>query len=290
MDSVRIVQRVVRRFQAAARKRPLDPEKMTKLLLWVRKNPKLEKTLKDLWPVFDYLGWKIEEIRGGTKFTAPVGDTFEAQHFFDFIGREYPFMILDSEGVSLDKWLTKNHFQDQALEALQMEPYEAEVERKKQERDERARVGKATCPCCFGPFMLLPKSKKGDSSMPGMVIHGYKRPGVGYLQGECFGNGWPPFELSSNGTKAYEGYLESILKELEKGLGRLERDEDDTLILGPKGYSRESTDPAKWVIYLAEAIKHQGSQIREVSRILDMLKKRLASWEPHPERLGFTTK
>jgi hypothetical protein len=50
-----IVQRVVRRFQAAARKRPLDPEKMTKLLLWVRKNPKLGKTLKELWPVFDYL-------------------------------------------------------------------------------------------------------------------------------------------------------------------------------------------------------------------------------------------
>lgn len=290
MDSVRIVQRVVRRFQAVARRRPLDPEKMTKLLLWVRKNPKLEKPLKELWPVFDYLHWKIEPIKGGTKFTAPVGDTFETGFFFDYIGREYPFLIRDSEGISLDKWLTKNHFQDQVLEALQMESYEAETERKKQERDERARVGKATCPCCFGAFMLAPKAKKGDRSMPGMVIHGYRRPGIGYLQGECFGNGWPPFELSSGGTKAYEGYLESILKELERGLGRLERDEEDTLILGLRGYSRKDTDPAKWVIYLEEAVKHQASQIREVSRIIDLLGKRLASWEPHPERLSLVIK
>jgi hypothetical protein len=264
----------------------LDPEKMTKLLLWVRKNPKLGKTLRELWPVFDYLHWKIEPIKGGTKFTDPVGDTFETGSFFDFIGREYPFLIRDSEGISLDKWLTKNHFQDQVLEALQMESYEAETEKKRQDRDERARVGKATCSCCFGPFMLLPRAKKGDRSMPGIVLHGYKRPGVGYLQGECFGNGWPPFELSSEGTKAYEGYLEVILKELESGLRRLERDEEDTLIIGLKAYSRKDTQPEKWPYYLNRAIEHQTSQVREVSNILDLLRKRLTSWEPHPEHLG----
>ena len=286
MDSALIVQRVVRRFQASARKRPLDPEKMTKLLLWVRKNPKLGKTLKDLWPVFDYLGWKIEEVDSRTKFIAPSGATFETQNFFDFIGREYPFLVKNSEGITLEKWLTKNHFQDQVLEALQMESYEAEAERKKQERDERARVGKAMCPCCFGHFMLLPKSKKGDSSMPGMIIHGYKRPGVGYLQGECFGNGWPPFELSAEGGKAYAVYLGSILKDLEKGLGRLQRDEENTLIIGFRAYARKSTPPENWPFYLKEATEHQEHQIQNISNILDLLRKKISTWEPHPERLA----
>lgn len=285
MDSVRIVQRVVRRFQAAARRRPLDPEKMTKLLLWVRKNPKFEKTIKELWPVFDLLHWGIEPSGSGTKFTAPRGDTFETQTFFEFIGREYPFLIRDSEGISLDKWMTKNHFYDQVLEALQMESYESEVERKKRDRDERARVGKATCPCCFGAFMLAPRARKGDRSMPGMVIHGYRRPGVGYLQGECFGNGWPPFELSSEGSKAYLVRLKKILGDLKDGLGRLERDEQNILIIGLNAHKRDDTDPEKWTSYLETCIGQQKSQVQEVTRILGVVQKRLSSWEPHPERL-----
>jgi len=285
MDSVCIVQSVVRRFQAAARRRPLDSEKMTKLLLWVRKNPKLGKPLKELWPIFDLLHWKIEPIRGGTKFTSPVGASFETESFFDFIGREYPFLIRDSEGVSLDQWMTKNHFQDQVLEALQMESYEAETERKKQEREERARVGKATCPCCFGPFMLTPKAKKGDRSMPGMVLHGYRRPGIGYLQGECFGSGWPPFELSSDGSEAYVVHLREILEDLKDVFGRLERDEQDILIIGLNAHKRDETEPKRWASYLKICIEQQKAQIQEVTRILGVVQKRLSSWEPHPERL-----
>ena len=284
-----IVQRVVRRFQAAVRKRPLDPEKMTKLLLWVRKNPKLGKTLKELWPVFDYLNWKIEPIKGGTKFTAPVGDTFETGSFFDYIGREYPFIIKDRDGVTLDKWLTKNHFQDQVLEALQMDSYEAETERKKQEREEKARVGRATCPCCFRPFMLLPRAKKGDRSMPGIVLHGYRRPGTGYLQGECFGNGWPPFEISSEGTKEYLFQLNSFLRDLNTRLGRLERDEEDTLVIGfLKAYTRSNTSPVEWERYREMAISHEKAQIREVTSVRDLVSSKLTSWEPHPELLGLT--
>lgn len=279
------VQRIVRRFQAAIRKRPLDSEKMTKLLLWIRKNPKLEKPLKELWPVFDYLHWKIEPIKGGTKFTAPVGDTFETHNFYDSIGRDYPFLIKDSEGVSLDKWLTKNHFYDQVLEALQMESYEAEVAQKKREKDERARVGKATCPCCFAPFMLLPKARKGNRSMPGVVLHGYRRPGVGYLQGECFGSGWPPFELSSEGSEAYLVHLKGLLKSLKEVLGNLERNELSVLIIGLKAYKKDETDPSKWAHYLETSIDQQKAQIQEVLRVLSLVQKNLNSWEPHPERL-----
>lgn len=290
MDSIRTVQKVVRRFQAAARRRPLDPEKMTKLLLWVRKNPKLGKPLKELWPVFDLLHWEIEPIKRGTKFTAPGGATFETGSFFDSIERDYPFLIRDSEGISLDKWMIKNHFYDQVLEALQMESYEAEVERKKQDREERARVGKATCPCCFGAFMLTPKATKGDRSMPGMVLHGYRRPGVGYLKGECFGNGWPPFELSSEGSKAYLVRLGKILEDLKDGLGKLERDDQDVLIIGLNTHKRDETEPSKWANYLDTSIGQQKAQVQEVTRVISLVQKNLSSWEPHPERLSLVTK
>lgn len=134
--------------------------------------------------------------------------------------------------------------------------------------------------------MLLSRAKKGDRSMPGIVLHGYKRPGLGYLQGECFGNGWPPFELSAEGTKAYEGYLEVLMKELEFRLGRLERDEEDVLVIGLRSYSRKDIPTDKWITYLDMALKHQISQIREVSRVQDLVQKKLVSWEPHPERLA----
>jgi hypothetical protein len=194
-------------------------------------------------------------------------------------------LIRDSDGASLDQWLTKNHFQDQVLEALQLESYEAETERKKQEREELARVGKATCPCCFGPFMLTPKAKKGDRSMPGMVLHGYRRPGVGYLQGECFGSGWPPFELSSDGSEAYLARLKGILDDLKKELGKLERDEQDILLVGLNAHKRNETEPERWASYLKICIEQQKAQIQEVTRILGVVQKRLSSWEPHPERL-----
>jgi hypothetical protein len=280
---------VVRRFEAAQRK-PLSPEKMTKLLLWIRKNPRLGKTLKELMPAFDHLGWKVEVGNpSGVRFLAPDGATFVSKNLFAYdeedLGRNYPFIIENSDGLTLEKWVNQHHFQDQVLEDLHMESLVIETERKKLEKEERARVGKATCSCCFGPFMLLPRAKKGDRSLPGVVLHGYKRPGQGYLEGECFGNGWPPFELSSEGTSAYLVHLDDLLKSLEKFHGRLERDEVDTLIVGFQAHLRADTPPEKWAIYLRDAIQHSTFEVRNVTGVRDLVKKKLGSWEPHPERL-----
>jgi hypothetical protein len=279
-----LAKKVAQRYLTAVR--TVDPAKLQKLLLWIRKNPKLEKPIKELKPAFDHLGWVIEPIRGGTKFTSPKGSTFETPSFYDFIGQKYPFLVKDFKDINtLAMWLTHNRFQDQVLEVLQMESIEIENERRQRDREERARVGKATCPCCFGPFMLLPRAKKGDRSLPGIVLHGYRRPGRGYLEGECFGNGWPPFELSSEGTAAYLEHLDLLLKGLASALGRLERDEEDTLIFGLKGYSREDTPPEKWAALLEEATKQQKFKVNEVTKVRDLVQKKLASWEPHPELL-----
>lgn len=39
--------------------------------------------------------------------------------------------------------------------------------------------------------------KRTKSGLPTMVHHGYRRPGVGYILGDCFGVGYPPYELSA---------------------------------------------------------------------------------------------
>lgn len=51
-----------------------------------------------------------------------------------------------------------------------------------------------TCPCCFRPIAI------GDGKM---VLHGYRRPGDGHTQGQCFGVNFLPLEESTAGLEAY---------------------------------------------------------------------------------------
>jgi hypothetical protein len=86
------------------------------------------------------------------------------------------------------------------------------------------RVGK--CPVCFGDFI----ADKG-----GMVLHGYQRPGHGYLVGDCYGVNFPCLETSVEGSVAY---LEKVLKpglvDALASLGRLQTAQEVTI----PGHSR----------------------------------------------------
>jgi hypothetical protein len=53
-----------------------------------------------------------------------------------------------------------------------------------------------TCPCCFGEF----KVRDIDNANHRMVMHGFSRPGIGYLIGGCLGVDQIPFEYSTAGT------------------------------------------------------------------------------------------
>ncbi len=73
-----------------------------------------------------------------------------------------------------------------------------------------------TCPVCYhhqrlrtmnmGTWPRAMKDAKlhleADAKF-GMVHHGYRRPGVGFIMGDCYGVGWPPWELSPNGNIGY---------------------------------------------------------------------------------------
>lgn len=59
----------------------------------------------------------------------------------------------------------------------------------------RTRENTGTCPVCFRNIKMTDAQK--------MVHHGYERPGHGYIVGDCFGVGYKPYELSSEGTEAF---------------------------------------------------------------------------------------
>jgi hypothetical protein len=71
-----------------------------------------------------------------------------------------------------------------------------------------------TCPVCY-------REQKLHKML--MVHHGYQRPGYGYIQGDCFGVGWTPFELSPDGTIAYvERVLQPQLERNQEFLQQLQ--------------------------------------------------------------------
>ncbi len=73
-----------------------------------------------------------------------------------------------------------------------------------------------TCPVCERAIRV--RASK-------MVHHGYERPGRGHIVGDCYGVGFAPYEVSSDGTRAYRdrvvaarlGSAESFLSHLENG-------------------------------------------------------------------------
>src|SRR4051812_32658676 len=62
-----------------------------------------------------------------------------------------------------------------------------------------------TCQACFGAFAV--KSTSGIESQLEMVHHGYKRPGNGYIVGDCWGVGKKPYELDVKVTQAWHQQL-----------------------------------------------------------------------------------
>lgn len=89
-----------------------------------------------------------------------------------------------------------------------------------------------TCPCCF-------RQQKTTKTVA-MVHHGYQRPGIGYILGDCFGVRYPRFEDSCEGTIDFRVHLEEILRRRREYLERLQSGVVETL---PFEYEVHVKDP-----------------------------------------------
>lgn len=174
------------------------------------------------------------------------------------------------------QWLEKEtDIKQQVLDRLGMEAHQ-----KGPQRDRVTRDNTGSCPCCFRNIKL--KQTTGNA-LPLMVPHGYQRPGWGYHVGNCYGVNYPPFELSTEGTKhLLTEVLTPRLKGQKEFLERLESGEVNTLHDNLKKIERG--DPG-WDRFLRNKIAEVKREVDNLERDIDQLSKMVARWkeEPLPE-------
>lgn len=76
-----------------------------------------------------------------------------------------------------------------------------------------------TCQCCFHNQ----KVSKGGGKL--MSLHGYQRPGIGYILGECQGQEQQPYEVSCEKTKEFKAEVERMRTGQQKRLDQLNANE-----------------------------------------------------------------
>lgn len=133
------------------------------------------------------------------------------------------------------------------------------------------------CQICEGDFKLDPGTNK-------TALHGYKRPGHGYVVGDCMGARELPYELDNSVLKKYKVGLETQNKNADKYLKKLEAGEIQEL---PKPNRTQkltapemvpSTDESfKWI--LQDTIRNVESNIKLTKREIDRVTKRIDAWE-----------
>ena len=105
-----------------------------------------------------------------------------------------------------------------------------------------------TCPCCFDGF------KVSGNAGTSMSLHGYKRPGHGWIVGGCPGTRELPFEVSCDGTKKYLNTVLKFIKQQENLINDLESGKVKSLYA--KVYLRQKThDSTGWPIWTHEMIE-----------------------------------
>lgn len=141
------------------------------------------------------------------------------------------------------------------------------------------------CQVCEGDFKLA-----GDR----MVHHGYKRPGDGYIVGDCGGQGELPYELSCDAVKRHIAYLGTVVKGAEKLLGELESGRVTLLTEWKDNYrtGRQEkveyvvgvTDPRRFAEAVSSAVWKTKHRIEAAGRDIVRCTARVAAWRLQPVR------
>ncbi len=197
--------------------------------------------------------------------------------------RAYPYFIVSLAGhtekfydaSAAKKWLRdKVHWDDLAANALGVE--------KGTDKPSKARGsgGLGTCGVCFGVYKTR---SKGGSLV--MVMHGYERPGGGYVERECTGAGLPPFELSDHATKVALSVSLSKIDDYKDKLRDLKAGKTTKIDSAWYGF-RESViltpDSKQWDYAVKEYGTTLERQIEHIEKTIAPLKALVSHWKPRP--------
>ena len=155
----------------------------------------------------------------------------------------------------------------------------AKIKKDFDDRGERCGI----CPVCFGDFVVHNN---------GMVHHGFTRPGVGYIIGDCFGvTDYPPFEISCAGTSAYlAGVLKPVLESRYTALRELDTWERIAVQDGWTGHGRARIAKKKWIARgeagFDRAVENKKyeleREIKSLIRDIAEYEKKIIEWAPQP--------
>jgi hypothetical protein len=137
----------------------------------------------------------------------------------------------------------------------------------------RTKENTGTCPVCFRNVKL--------SSSKRIVLHGYKRPGWGQLEGECPGFRYPPFEISNEGTKHYLVSLVRYEKGLEKGLHDWKAGVYKEIKVRHQNETVKEGDPF-WKHYLEVQISQIAYDLKTIQAEVTKYQTLINGWEPKP--------
>ncbi len=114
-----------------------------------------------------------------------------------------------------------------------------------------------SCPICDRLQKL--EKKRTRSGHPVMVHHGYKRPGTGYIYGDCFGVGYPPYELSAEGCEAYLVQLAEWIKRQKERVANIKARQEMECWLGmPESKYRPAEEYKLVTIHKNGRMEDQG--------------------------------
>lgn len=127
-----------------------------------------------------------------------------------------------------------------------------------------------------------------------MVHHGYTRPGIGYIQGDCYGVAMVPYEVSCDAIKAWKVSLEANLVGQKARLARLQNGEVKSFTelewaghRQPKKmvtYDVATTEKYKWAELLRKHIWEAKINIGATEYMIARCARRITEWTAKPVR------
>lgn len=165
------------------------------------------------------------------------------------------------------RWLREAGIEKDILAALEMEEHVP--------AEQRTRENTGTCAFCWGNYKLEGRV---------LVLHGYRRPGVGYVMGECPGRRRPPLETSVEGAQLCHDSLERQLGELTEYLAKLNSGEVE--VIEVRGFGNKTKTVKKgepeFKRLLGDRIGAVEQDIKQTTRDLDLYAKIVAAWRERP--------
>lgn len=187
--------------------------------------PKVEEKKNPYGDAIWYLStrWKLASVRRGAeamRLTAPDGDTLD----------------MADAGPALWTWLYKRDVAARAAKWVEESGLAAKDAAKKAMKGYSQNEVVGTCGICSNVQKL-----KGDGAL---VLHGYQRPGYGWIQGSCFGVGYKAWELSPEAVEAYIKHLKSVIPQQQARVKALQGRESFTVWVDDK-FAVQGSGPGK---------------------------------------------